>query len=91
MEIFLLASVLELNPLDHVQLRGSRLCTATVGKSHMLQLYGRTQSLRAETRLEDEPGTLPGAHIVGKRAEVLLPAWSFHLLATLPIYGCACS
>lgn len=63
MEIFLLASVLELNPLDHIQLRGSRLCTATEGRSHMLKSYGRAQSLREETRAEDEPMTLPGAHI----------------------------
>lgn len=63
MEIFLLASVLELNPLDRIQLRGSRLCTATEGRSHMLKSYGRVKSLRAETRPEDEPRTVSGACI----------------------------
>lgn len=93
MEIFLLASVLELNPLDHVQLRGSRLGTATEGRSHMLKSYGRVQSRRAETRLEDEARTLPGGQIYLKKAEVLLPVWSFllHLLVTLLTRGCACS
>lgn len=86
MEIFLLASVLELNPLDHVQLRGSRLCTATEGRSHMLKSYGRVQSLRTETRPEDEARTLSGAHVClqeSRDASASLVLSPFHPLCPL--------